>query len=58
VIEKDKADTQMALSMKFEVFSASIDDKFLIQRLMELYQYDLSEVENADLDSHACFGYS
>jgi predicted acetyltransferase len=26
--------------------------------MMELYQHDLSEFENTDLDSHACFGYS
>jgi predicted acetyltransferase len=48
----------MALSMKIEVSPASIDDKSLFQRMMELYQYDLSEFENNDLDSHACFGYS
>lgn len=44
--------------MTIKVSPASIDDKPLIQRMMELYQYDLSEFENTDLDSHACFGYS
>lgn len=48
----------MALPMKIEVLPASVDDKPLIQRMMELYQYDFSEFENTDLDSHGCFGYS
>ena len=43
--------------MKIEVSPALVDDKSLIQRMMELYQHDLSEFENNDLDSHACFGY-
>ena len=44
--------------MKIEVSPASVDDKSLVQRMMELYQYDISEFENSDLDSHGCFGYS
>jgi hypothetical protein len=48
----------MMLSMKIEVSPVSIDDKSLLQRMMEFYQYDCSEFENNDLDSHACFGYS
>ncbi len=48
----------MALSVKIEVSPASIDDKSLIRRMMELYQYDFSEFENSDLDSNGCFGYS
>jgi len=44
--------------MKIEVSPAAIDDKALIQRMMELYQYDLSEFEASDVDSHGCFGYS
>lgn len=44
--------------MQIEVSSATIDDKPLIRRMMELYQYDFSEFENSDLDSHGCFGYS
>ncbi len=43
--------------MKIDVSQASIDDKPLIQRMMELYQYDFTEFENSDLDSHGCFGY-
>jgi predicted acetyltransferase len=48
----------MALSMKIEVSPASIDDKPLIQRMMQFYLYDFSEFGKSDLDSHACFGYS
>jgi predicted acetyltransferase len=43
--------------MKIDVSQASIDDKPLIQRMMELYQYDFTEFEDTDLDSHGCFGY-
>ena len=43
--------------MSIEVIKAVIDDKPLIQRMMELYQYDFSEYEEIDLDSHGTFGY-
>jgi predicted acetyltransferase len=43
--------------MYVEVLSASIDDKPLIQRMMELYQYDFSEFENKELNEHGYFGY-
>ena len=43
--------------MKIEVTQATVGDKSLIQRMMELYQYDLSEFEKNDLDSHGSFGY-
>ena len=43
--------------MIIEVVPASIDDKPIVQRLMELYQYDFSEYEKSDVDSHGSFGY-
>ncbi|WP_334949495.1 GNAT family N-acetyltransferase [Nostoc sp.] len=43
--------------MYVEVLSASIDDKPLIQQMMELYQYDFSEFENKHLNEHGYFGY-
>ncbi|WP_223280083.1 GNAT family N-acetyltransferase [Nostoc sp. PA-18-2419] len=43
--------------MYIKVLSASIDDKPLIQQMMELYQYDFSEFENQDLNEHGYFGY-
>ena len=43
--------------MKIEVLPASVNDKSLIQRMMELYQYDFTEFEDNDLDSHGYFGY-
>ncbi|MDZ8187280.1 MAG: GNAT family N-acetyltransferase [Nostoc sp. ChiSLP02] len=43
--------------MYVEVLSAAIDDKPLIQRMMELYQYDFSEFADQDLDEHGYFGY-
>ncbi|MEM7762279.1 MAG: GNAT family N-acetyltransferase [Cyanobacteria bacterium P01_A01_bin.40] len=44
--------------MDIKVLPASIADKLLIQRMMELYQYDFSEFSNIDLDEHGYFGYS
>lgn len=43
--------------MSVDVLPASLEDKPLIQRMMELYQYDFSEYEGTDLDEHGCFGY-
>lgn len=43
--------------MNVEVLPALITDKPIIQRMMELYQYDFSEFENIDLDEHGYFGY-
>ena len=34
-----------------------MEDKPIIQRMLELYQYDFSEFEGTDLDAHGCFGY-
>ena len=44
--------------MKIEVLPAALQDKPLLQRMMELYQYDFSEFDGADLDAHACYGYA
>lgn len=43
--------------MKIEIVEASLDDKPLLQRLMEFYQYDFSEYDDQDLDSHGTYGY-
>lgn len=43
--------------MKIEITPASLDDKPLLQRMMEFYQYDFSEYEDSDLDSHGTYGY-
>jgi len=44
--------------MNIKISLATLDDKALIRQLMELYQYDFSEIEGNDLDQHGCFGYS
>jgi predicted acetyltransferase len=44
--------------MNTVISPATLNDKSLIQRLMELYQYDFSETEGNDLDQHGYFGYS
>ncbi len=34
-----------------------IEDKTVLRRMMELYQYDMSEREERDLNEHGIFGY-
>jgi predicted acetyltransferase len=43
--------------MNVETLQASTEDKTLIQRMMELYQYDFSEFDGTDLDQHGTLGY-
>ncbi len=43
--------------MNIELRSPSRSDRELIRRMMELYLYDFSEFDDADLDEHACFIY-
>jgi predicted acetyltransferase len=43
--------------VNIDVARASVEEKPLIQRMLELYEYDFSEYEGTDLDSHGCFGY-
>lgn len=43
--------------MLIELVPAALDDKPILQRMMELYQYDFSETCGSDLDAHGCFGY-
>ncbi|MBW4510212.1 MAG: GNAT family N-acetyltransferase [Scytonematopsis contorta HA4267-MV1] len=43
--------------MHVEILAAPLKDKPLIQQMMELYQYDMSEFERSDLNEHGLFGY-
>lgn len=43
--------------MNIEVVSAAESDKAVLRRLMQLYQYDFSEREGTDVDSHGVFDY-
>jgi predicted acetyltransferase len=43
--------------MNVEILPAKIADKSIIQQIMELYRYDLSESEGTDLTEHGYFGY-
>src|SRR4051812_41751040 len=43
--------------MDIEIVAASMEDKPLIQRMMELYLYDFSPLENSDLNAHGYFDY-
>jgi predicted acetyltransferase len=42
---------------KFEVRIASPDDRLPIHRMLELYQHDLSDIWDQDLDLHGEYGY-
>jgi len=37
---------------------AALADRLPIQRMLELYQHDLSDIWNQDLDSHGEYGYA
>jgi predicted acetyltransferase len=43
--------------MNIEVLPASIEDKSILRNLMELYNYDFSEFDGAEVDSHGLYGY-
>jgi len=42
----------------FEIRSARADERLPVYRLLELYQHDLSDVWDQDLDSHGEYGYA
>ena len=43
--------------MPIETTRAPIEEKEVLQRLMELYLYDFSEFDGADLDDQGAYGY-
>ncbi len=43
--------------MNIELRTPSRSDRNLIRRMMELYLYDFSEYDDADLDEHGLFAY-
>ncbi len=43
--------------MQVEIAPAPAGDKPILQRMMQLYQYDFSEFDGADLDAHGCYRY-
>lgn len=43
--------------MKLEVLQATIEQKNILQNLMELYQYDFSEFESEDVNEDGLYGY-
>lgn len=46
-----------AVPASVEVIEATITDKPVVARLLELYQHDFSEFVDADVDEHGVFGY-
>ena len=43
--------------MQIDVRLAGREEKSVLQRLMEFYLYDFSELDGGDVDSHGYFGY-
>ena len=43
--------------MDVEISQATLDDKPVLRNMLELYLYDLSVFDGADLNSHGEFGY-
>ncbi len=43
--------------MNIEIAPVPIGDKAVLRRLLELYHYDYSEYDGADLDAHGLYGY-
>ncbi len=44
--------------MKVELITVPEDDKSVLLHLMELYAYDFSEYDDADVNEHGLFGYT
>jgi predicted acetyltransferase len=42
----------------FEIRAARAEDRPALQRMLELYQYELSDIWDQDLDAHGEYGYS
>jgi len=43
--------------MKIEIRLAELAERLIVRNLMELYQYDFSELDGTDLDDHGEYGY-
>ena len=43
--------------MKINIIKASLQEKSIIQNMMQLYQYDFSEFEEMDLNDHGMYNY-
>lgn len=46
------------MKLELEIVAASSQDKPIVRRMLELYQYDLSPFANIDLNEHGEFGYA
>ena len=44
--------------MEARIVPATYEDKLVVRNLMELYCYDFSEFDGADVDSHGLYGYA
>jgi predicted acetyltransferase len=44
--------------LELEVVQAAYSNKVVLRNLMELYLYDFSEIDGADVDEHGLYGYN
>ena len=44
--------------MKIDVVAATVEDKLILRNLMQLYQYDFSKFDGADVDAHGLYNYN
>ena len=45
------------MSHEIEIARASLEDRLPVFRMLELYQHDLSDIWDQDLDEHGEYGY-
>ena len=43
--------------MNIEIQQATFEDKSILRNLLELYEYDSTEIEPHDVDAHGLYGY-
>ncbi|WP_309412171.1 hypothetical protein [Brevibacillus laterosporus] len=43
--------------MKIELVKVSLQQKMILRHLIELYQYDFSEFDHADVNEHGLYDY-
>ncbi len=44
-------------ALEVELHPAQVEDKSVLRNLLELYAYDFSEYDGADVDAHGLYGY-
>jgi predicted acetyltransferase len=56
-MDKRTGEEMEAGAQNVEVAAARLHEKAVLRNLVELYQYDFSELDGSDVDQHGLFGY-